>query len=619
MNPLQPILTRIDELKANPAATLADWRAVRKDLAVILRSLADKSLALPEGVTLPELVEQGGGLVDQINENITATEAASRATLIAEQAEMEEALAVQNERERAALAAAGLADTTDAADTQTGQNVVDLDTARAEHARMIADATTRADTAEAAAAEAAAAATDTPDPVDITDPVRELVAASVTTVTPARAQANTPDPARTGTTRISAAIRLEGHDDPTDMDGIGRLLLDAHRTISASLGVRTDVPVVRIARDFNDDEQWKDGDDEADNTSRVARLHRLSASTVLCGPCEQDYAIDICVGAGTPVYDSLPKERSDRGCKTWRAPLGYQPQLNAGIGMRDEFNQDTMDEAYDPLEDPPINADKTCATFECPDTRSTKIKAMYHCWQVTNWQDRFDAEMVRAMTSLGMVQYDLIKEVYTLDKILSKSIQKTAGNPQSIGVSSFLPLQILIAAVQSKSATRIPGKSYTCLLPEWIRTAMFADRALSGFVRDASLESLMARIAEENITLQYYVDGPSTGPGQVLPGHCIPEDNDPITALHALPDEVRWFLFPTGSFRVATAGTLDLGIVRDSTLNKKNVFQMFAEEWFEVDYFGCDCEALSVVSKVCINGVAAAPKAVTCLPATFAA
>lgn len=43
--------------------------------------------------------------------------------------------------------------------------------------------------------------------------------------------------------------------------------------------------------------------------------------------------------------------------------------------------------------------------------------------------------------------------------------------------------------------------------------------------------------------------------------------------------KVVWYLFPEGTFSRADAGTLDLGVVRDSTLNSTNDYRYFAESW----------------------------------------
>ena len=50
-------------------------------------------------------------------------------------------------------------------------------------------------------------------------------------------------------------------------------------------------------------------------------------------------------------------------------------------------------------------------------------------------------------------------------------------------------------------------------------------------------------------------------------------------------------------------GALDLGLVRDSTLNSQNDYQIFYEEFFGLAFIGL--ESFKVTSNVCPNGLTA--------------
>jgi hypothetical protein len=69
-------------------------------------------------------------------------------------------------------------------------------------------------------------------------------------------------------------------------------------------------------------------------------------------------------------------------------------------------------------------------------------------------------------------------------------------------------------------------------------------------------------------------------------------------------------MFPEGSFLYLDGGTLELGLVRDSVLNKTNDFQIFGESFEDVAFVGV--ESLSVVSTLCDSGTVAAPRATVC-------
>jgi hypothetical protein len=66
------------------------------------------------------------------------------------------------------------------------------------------------------------------------------------------------------------------------------------------------------------------------------------------------------------------------------------------------------------------------------------------------------------------------------------------------------------------------------------------------------------------------------------------------------PSNVVWYLFVDGTFAFLDGGTLDLGLVRDSTLNAANDYSMFLETFENVVKFGE--EALRVTSPLVPSG-----------------
>jgi len=72
-----------------------------------------------------------------------------------------------------------------------------------------------------------------------------------------------------------------------------------------------------------------------------------------------------------------------------------------------------------------------------------------------------------------------------------------------------------------------------------------------------------------------------------------------------LPTEVEWALFAPGSWLFVDSGVLELGIVRDSTLNATNSYQVFGESWESAAGIGVQSEW--VTSTVCPNGEVALP------------
>jgi hypothetical protein len=70
------------------------------------------------------------------------------------------------------------------------------------------------------------------------------------------------------------------------------------------------------------------------------------------------------------------------------------------------------------------------------------------------------------------------------------------------------------------------------------------------------------------------------------------------------PDTFVWYMFAEGSFLFVDGGTLDLGIIRDSTLVGTNDYKMFIETFENVAKVGV--ESIQVTSTINVNGTASA-------------
>jgi hypothetical protein len=87
--------------------------------------------------------------------------------------------------------------------------------------------------------------------------------------------------------------------------------------------------------------------------------------------------------------------------------------------------------------------------------------------------------------------------------------------------------------------------------------------------------------------------GPGNPAAQIFPAQAA-------GLLNGWPTVVQWYLFHEGAWLVLDGGTLDLGIVRDSTLNSQNRYQMFFEAFENIVFVGV--ESLRIRSTICVNG-----------------
>jgi hypothetical protein len=129
--------------------------------------------------------------------------------------------------------------------------------------------------------------------------------------------------------------------------------------------------------------------------------------------------------------------------------------------------------------------------------------------------------------------------------------------------------------------------------------ALDVTRAASQDNREATRPAIEALLRQAGIVPNFYLDGPSTGTGQVWAAQTA-------GALLEFPTVVQYAIFPAGSWLHLDAGELNLGVVRDSSLNATNDFQIFAETWENVAFSGI--ESLWVTATVRPSGTFAGGK-----------
>jgi hypothetical protein len=106
-----------------------------------------------------------------------------------------------------------------------------------------------------------------------------------------------------------------------------------------------------------------------------------------------------------------------------------------------------------------------------------------------------------------------------------------------------------------------------------------------------------AGLAVAGVNVTFYDDSPTTGTSQIFGAQGA-------GALTAFPGTVQWGLYDEGHHLFLDGGTLDLGIVRDATLNSTNDYETFVETFEGVAHRGI--ESLWITSTVCPDGTSAA-------------
>jgi hypothetical protein len=202
-------------------------------------------------------------------------------------------------------------------------------------------------------------------------------------------------------------------------------------------------------------------------------------------------------------------------------------------------------------------------------------------------------ELIARHNELALVQHAREAEQNLLTKIGAASTAVTTTN--LIGFGRDFLVQIRRAATAYRSRHRIdPETRLKAIIPTWVYDAMAADLTLSmpgDNTLSVSKSEIDGYLSTVNVDLVASLDATVFG-------------SQGAAALLEFPDSFDWFLFAEGTFLFLDGGTLDLGIIRDSTLVGTNDYKMFIETFENVAKVGI--EALKITSTISINGVAAA-------------
>jgi hypothetical protein len=332
----------------------------------------------------------------------------------------------------------------------------------------------------------------------------------------------------------------------------------------------------------------------ADRVRQVDRDVSLVASGGLCAPVTPYYNLQYISVPIRPVMGALPSFMADRGGLRYARPASLSA-VTTGVGL--------ITEAEDAAGG--SSATKSCQVIPCPEFQETDVDIIYHCLQFGNLGARAFPELVAQWNNLVLAAHARLAESNLLTQIDAFSTQVTA-DALGLGASATLFSQVMAAANGIRSRNRTdPEAVLRLLIPWWAVDLIVSDVIRSQFQRfDTDRDAVTALFRSVGIEPTYYIDG-ANGRGQVFPTQPGSDDG-----LLPFPEDVVWYLYPEGSFLYLDGGMFELGIVRDSILNKTNDFQLFGETFESVAFVGV--ESIAVSTPVCDSGTVSLPAAVTC-------
>lgn len=348
--------------------------------------------------------------------------------------------------------------------------------------------------------------------------------------------------------------------------------------------------VATLVASYPEDRTLRNGEPEvnAEKIDKVTSPQAITAAGGFCAPVEVDYNVDSWGVTDRPVKDALASFNADRGGIRWtdQPVLG---DLNSAVSTW--TLQDDIDAATAGAPDPT----KPCLRVVCGGENTAYIDAIPLCLTFGNLQTRAFPEQVAANNDLALVTFARYAEQRLLTRIGALSTQVTAG--RFLGAARDYFNQVDRAAVAYRNRHRMrDAEPLRVIAPTWLKNLIRADLVnnMPGDGRDGNFELADAKINAwfrvRNINPSWTIDGET---GQIFGAQGA-------GALLDYPSTVIWYLFAEGTFLFLDGGTLDLGLVRDSTLNATNDYKMFVETFEGVAMRGV--ESLRVTSTLKADG-----------------
>ena len=330
----------------------------------------------------------------------------------------------------------------------------------------------------------------------------------------------------------------------------------------------------------------QDAESNWNKIQSVVGPEALVASGGHQAPFEVKYDI---FGLGTavrPVRDSLPRFQADRGGIRYIVPPVLS-DYGSAVGIWTAAN----DSAETPSPSAKLSLTVTAASETTVSTDAVTLQL-----QFGNLLTRAYPELIARHNELGLIQHAREAEGNLLTNIGAASTAVTSSSVVGLG-RDFL-VQIGRAAAAYRARHRLEADApLRAILPAWLKDAMAADLTLS-MPGDSTLNAyaeIDAYIASRGINASYALD---------VAGGTSAFSAQSSGAMNEFPDTFIWYLFAEGTFLFLDGGTMDLGIIRDSTLVGTNDYKMFVETFENVAKVGV--ESLKITSTVNVNGTASA-------------
>ncbi len=323
-----------------------------------------------------------------------------------------------------------------------------------------------------------------------------------------------------------------------------------------------------------------------------------------------------------PVKDALPNFRAEQGGIRYYSPTLLKDLEGAASIWTIEDD---------------IAAAKDGTTLEKPALRITAgkpieafVAAIPLILTFGNIGNQFYPELAERHVRIGMQLHARVAEQHLLTRIATMSTW--VNTTQKLGFARDLFVSVETAASGYRNRNRLAeDATLVAVFPIWLKNAVRADLTMqlpgdqTFSISDSDIDrwfadrNIKAVFTYDGETSQYFGAQVDTDNTTGVDGKAGTADDVALVTRNAktrietlnpaaktagnlvsFPSNMVWYLFLDGTFLFLDGGTLDLGVVRDSALNKTNDYQMFLETFEGVAKLGA--ESLRISTPVKITG-----------------
>lgn len=340
------------------------------------------------------------------------------------------------------------------------------------------------------------------------------------------------------------------------------------------------------------DEAHTLGNDAIVNLAKIeAADEALVAGGGIKAPLTPFYELTVFGDSVRPVRDALVGYKAERGGIRY-VPSPVIGTLAPGVNVYAE----SVDASATPY-----GSGKGTVTVSAGPETTVKVDVIPRIMKVGNLMARTFPEMVASWTKLLLAQHAREAETNILDKLVADSTAVSGTNVYGGTLTVLAHVDQLVAAYRSRHRIAT-GVRFRAIFPFWVKDIIRTDisRKQFGGVPNLPDSAIDEYFSARGVNVTWHYDESSTTSsihGAQAAG-----------AMQKFKTTVEWFLFPEGTWLFLDGGSLDLGLVRDSTLNSTNDYTIFAETFESAARVGQ--QSLVVNSTVQADGSTSGPNTI---------